>query len=365
MAVPSSFNVRNGMNTRHIIPIALIVLPTLSLAQGGGGGADIHVSGQFISDEPTGNPPLKVNSSTNVPNLNADKLDGFDAGDFAVEGSGVGVHYKNLVGVPGREIDQDCAAGGGCFSGDFGGFPVTITEPGSYRLASNLDIRSELNAENLNVIEVSADDVTLDLAGFAILGPTECSGSPVTSCSPTGSGVGVDFNDSGSRFLGTVENGVIRGMGQFGIDSDRSISVENMRISESGASGVTVSNGIGRVKGSVIFRNGGDGLFGSLLVVDTSTQENGGRGIFLNPGGTAQDNQVLENAGDGIRCGACLLLDNVVNNNVGFGLDLDGGASYGRNLIFNNDAGHINDTGINHEIQTNTCGTGAAGAFAC
>jgi hypothetical protein len=35
------------------------------------------------------------------------------------------------------EINQSCVAGG-CFAGDTAGFPVTISQPGSYRLTSNL-----------------------------------------------------------------------------------------------------------------------------------------------------------------------------------------------------------------------------------
>ena len=36
------------------------------------------------------------------------------------------------------EINQTCAVQTGCFAGDSPGFPVTITQPGSYRLTSNL-----------------------------------------------------------------------------------------------------------------------------------------------------------------------------------------------------------------------------------
>ena len=36
------------------------------------------------------------------------------------------------------EINQTCAVQTGCFSGDTAGYPVTITQPGSYRLTSNL-----------------------------------------------------------------------------------------------------------------------------------------------------------------------------------------------------------------------------------
>src|SRR5262245_22568311 len=39
--------------------------------------------------------------------------------------------------------------------------PVTISQPGSYRLSSNLNVPS-----NTNGIEISSNDVTIDLNGF-------------------------------------------------------------------------------------------------------------------------------------------------------------------------------------------------------
>src|SRR5215472_16787685 len=79
------------------------------------------------------------------------------------------------------EINQVCATGPGCFPGDSAGLPVTITTAGSYRLTSNLTVPNATT----DGIDVNADNVTIDLNGFIILGP--CVGSP---CSPTGAGVG-------------------------------------------------------------------------------------------------------------------------------------------------------------------------------
>src|SRR5688572_26812572 len=61
-------------------------------------------------------------------------------------------------------INQNRAVNGGVTPGDAPGFPITISRPGSYRLASNL------NASGL-VIEIVADGVSLDLNGFSIIGP--------------------------------------------------------------------------------------------------------------------------------------------------------------------------------------------------
>ena len=65
-----------------------------------------------------------------------------------------------------------------------GGFPYVISEPGSYTLSGNLTVPDE----NTNAIEVEAPDVTVDLNGFAIIGPVKClsfntRGNGTVSCS--------------------------------------------------------------------------------------------------------------------------------------------------------------------------------------
>src|SRR5438045_1829085 len=64
-------------------------------------------------------------------------------------------------------IDQNAAMAGGVTPGDAPGFPITISQPGSYRLSSNLIVPNGL----VNGIEIMVDDVVLDLNGFASMGP--------------------------------------------------------------------------------------------------------------------------------------------------------------------------------------------------
>ena len=68
------------------------------------------------------------------------------------------------------EINNARALSGGVTPGDTAGYPVSINLPGSYRLTGNLEITS-INPPNTNAIEVNAEDVTIDLGGFEILGP--------------------------------------------------------------------------------------------------------------------------------------------------------------------------------------------------
>ena len=99
----------------------------------------------------------------------------------------------NLYAVDGIIlIDQNRALAGSVTPGDTPGFPVTISQSGSYRLAGNLTVPDA----NTTAISITADNVTIDLNGFSIIGPTVCTpasaSAPVTSCSPTGTGVGVN-----------------------------------------------------------------------------------------------------------------------------------------------------------------------------
>jgi len=117
------------------------------------------------------------------------------------------------------EINQARAKAGGVTPGDTPLFPVTISQPGSYRLTGILDVTdatarpSGTAAENTTAILVTANSVTIDLNGFMIKGPTVCSGSPLT-CSPGGVGHGIDaFTKSGVA----VTNGIVQGMGGDGL----------------------------------------------------------------------------------------------------------------------------------------------------
>jgi hypothetical protein len=74
-------------------------------------------------------------------------------------------------------IDQNRALAGNVTPGDTPGFPVSITLPGSYRLSGNLTAPAGSNG-----IEISADDVTIDLNGFRMAG-----GGPSTAIDDTGS----------------------------------------------------------------------------------------------------------------------------------------------------------------------------------
>ncbi|GAB4171771.1 MAG: hypothetical protein Kow0020_06620 [Wenzhouxiangellaceae bacterium] len=172
------------------------------------------------------------------------------------------------------EINSACVSFG-CFSGDSGGFPVTIANPGSYRLTSNLNTTSA----NTTLIEVTADNVSIDLNGFSLTGPASCSGSSVV-CTNTGTGIGINAS---SRENVRVYNGTVRGMGQDGIVVGGSAWLEALNIVENGRDGVIAASPGSVLRRLSVRENGRDGVvlgFGSSYIMDSVMYNNGSEGVF-------------------------------------------------------------------------------------
>lgn len=66
------------------IPLALLYA-SASWAQSIQTDGDVETDGQLISNAPEGTPPLAVSSTTVVPGLNADQVDGLEAAAFALD----------------------------------------------------------------------------------------------------------------------------------------------------------------------------------------------------------------------------------------------------------------------------------------
>jgi hypothetical protein len=198
------------------------------------------------------------------------------------------------------EISQTCAlAAGGCFPGDVAGYPVTIAQPGSYRLTSNLQVADA----NSTAIQVTGLNVTLDLGGFTISGPTVCGpGLPVATCNPTGSGVGI----LGGGVV-TVRNGTVTGMGSDGINLTYAGRVEEMRLISNGGDGIHVQD--------------------SAFVRDVETSANGGDGIDVGIEAVLRSNLAFGNRSHGLRVLGGNVIDSVSSRN-------GSGANFGQLVAF-------------------------------
>ena len=138
------------------------------------------------------------------------------------------------------------------------GFLVTISKPGSYRLAGNVTVPDA----NTTAIEINADNVTIDLNGFSIQGPAHCSPPPV-SCFPTGVGNGVHVVNRNNI---VVTNGSIHGVGNIGIYLEtNSARIDKMSLVSNGRGGAAFFGGF--ISDSVAESNGGAGIFGLDIIV--------------------------------------------------------------------------------------------------
>lgn len=239
------------------------------------------------------------------------------------------------------EINQTCAENGGCFAGDDAGFPVEITESGSYTLTSDLDVTGASVPSDATAIDVAAGDVTIDLNGYTIRGPVTCTGTPVDTCNSSGSGRGID---GGTRTL--VKNGTVHRMGDHGIFLGREGVAINVELVENGSYGISTKEDA-RITGVLAKRNSingisaderslirnvqaiGNGYVGinvdaSSLVRNSIANTNGWNGIFMRGQSSAIDNVARSNEGAGISCYTqAAARGSVVSNNAGSNLSSD------------------------------------------
>jgi hypothetical protein len=192
-------------------------------------------------------------------------------------------------------------------------FPIKITNPGSYKLVGNITVPNA----NTTAILIQANNVTIDLNGFSIIGPTVCSGTP-TVCSSTGSGMGIDAINNNPMNTKII-NGSIQGMGQNGI-------------------GIFV----GSVDGVHAYSNGALGIGVYIGMVNNSMSlVNGLSGIEVN-NGTVSGNTSGSNGADGIRAAASgIVSNNNIFSNKGFGLAIGPGVGYVNNNLMSNAGGNV------------------------
>jgi hypothetical protein len=233
-------------------------------------------------------------------------------------------------------INQNAALAGNVTPGDAPGFPVTITVSGSYKLSSNLTVPDA----DTTAIQINADDVTVDLNGFSISGKTICVGFPVTSCNPTGPGLGITSQNTNV----TVLNGTVRGMGGVGISLLGGHSrIERVQAIGNGSSGLVANplfptfTGDSIITSCIATQNGSLGIgVGGLGANNVS---NGNlEGMELIRSGVAINNTTNNNIRDGIS-GVGAFIGNSAFDNVGPGLSVGCPSTVVSNAAARNGAG--------------------------
>jgi len=234
-------------------------------------------------------------------------------------------------------IDQNHALAGNITPGDGPGFPVTLSQPGSYRLTSNLTVSDA----NTTAIQITSNNVTLDLNGFSIIGPVVCTSSPAI-CPAAGQGNGIQADAApGQNGPSSVKilNGAVRGVGATGVlMTGLGSSVENVRVESVSGAGFVVA---GRVTDSSAIRNGSFGILAVTVRTCTAT-DNHGEGILLDgSGGVADGNIASFNGSHGIRAPNGTVTGNTAVRNVLFGISATCPSSIVGNTVVSNTQGSI------------------------
>jgi hypothetical protein len=129
-----------------------------------------------------------------------------------------------------------------------GGFPYTISQPGSYRLTSDLAVPA-----NTTGLRINADRVYLDLGGHAIDGPFSCG---IGNC-VQGTAAGIEA--LGGADETTVLNGTVSGFTRDCLFLNLDARAENLRVRHCGRDGISFS-ARGLALHDQIGQTGGSGL---------------------------------------------------------------------------------------------------------
>jgi parallel beta-helix repeat protein len=200
------------------------------------------------------------------------------------------------------KITQIKANNGNVTSGDAPGFPVTISRSGRYLLTTNLTVPNA----NTTAIEITVDNVTLDLNGFTI--------SNSGTLEP-GTGIGVSVNDT-NRVNTTVVSGTVQHMGSHGIHLGHLARVERTQVIGNFGYGIDVGSN-STVSSNIANGNGDDGIkVGESSIVTGNTVRFNGDGIDVLPGSSVTNNVATDNSRVGIltEC-PVVVIGNMASNN--------------------------------------------------
>lgn len=225
------------------------------------------------------------------------------------------------------EINQACALSGGCLNGDGAGFPVSISVAGSYRLTSNL----VLPDANTTGITLTASNISIDLAGFAIIGP-----------GLVGVGHGIDHQIG---FEVRIYGGSVLGVGADGIRTNGRSSVADMRISDVGGTCILSKTNQSIIRDNQVARCGENGINSSGLP-----------SLILG-------NTVIDAGTDGISAFSGVGIHrNVISGSGAGGINATITTVYSSNLLTENNGGSANPQVIGTsgiDLGSNVCGVPA------
>jgi hypothetical protein len=211
------------------------------------------------------------------------------------------------------------ALAGNVTPGDAAGYPVTISIPGKFQLASNLFVPA-----NKIGIQVTSPYVTIDLNGFVM------QGSSVAWYGITGGQHGL-----------VIGNGFITGFKFDGINgTGNRWLVEKLQVDANGRDGIALTGFYQHIHGNIVTGNLARGIACRGCVVSENVViNNGGIGVTATNGATVLGNLIATNtsfglAGSGLVTG---FAHNVItaNGNGSLGDQVSGASSLHPNICFN------------------------------
>ena len=254
--------------------------------------------------------------------------------------------------------------------------PYTISASGSYYLTQDLGPA----AQDTPGITITADNVTLDLNGFALIGAGKAVGS---------SGSGITLSEA--HYNIAVRNGTVRDWREDGVSASAATNsqFEGLRCHNNGqwgliaGSGATArgnscrSNGdhglrvssLSVITGNTCTYNGGSGIYssnGSCTITGNTCAGNTVDGIYGHDGSTVSGNTCYNNDGDGIRVQrGCTIIGNSLRYNDGDCIEVMYKCRVVNNTCDGNsgsDAGiHVHDSGKYNSIEHNVVASCAKG----
>jgi parallel beta-helix repeat protein len=209
--------------------------------------------------------------------------------------------------------------------------PFIISAPGSYYLTGDLTL-ADTTAHG---IMVNADDVTIDLMGFSLIGPD------------SGAGSGVFIN---GRSNVEVRDGTVRGFGGAGVQSSsgRQHRVVNVRLHANHNNGMLLLGDGHIVKDCTAGDNGSTGfnIGSSATVTGNTAYYNLGTGILAGANSVVAQNAASNNIAHGISAGTgSTVIGNAVGDNISSGIVVGSGSTVTNNTAWANNQGNFSSSG--------------------
>jgi hypothetical protein len=181
--------------------------------------------------------------------------------------------------------------------------PYTIASPGFYYIDRDLTC-----ATGSHGITITADNVTLDLMGFSLVGP--------------GSKYEFDGIYMNERSNVKILNGTIRNFGRSGIYEESVTAIGHMiidlRVKDNQSYGIKLYGKSHLVERCAVLNNGGTGIYvwEGCTVAGNACYDNNDYGIYVQKGGTIIGNNCYDNGNFGIALfEQSLVVQNTAYNN--------------------------------------------------